>query len=256
MTIETNGRAALVTGGARRIGSAIVRDLAAHGWAVAIHCNTSLAEAEAEARAIADAGGNAVVVQANLEECEAVSTLIARANAEIGPLGLLVNNASVFLEDGVGALDPDIWRRQFAINLQAPVFLAEAFAAQLPRGAHGNIVNLIDQRVWKLTPHRTSYTVTKSARWTATRTLAQALAPRLRVNGIGPGPTFPNPRDGEAGLEREAAGTLLERRIDPAEIAAAVRFLVGTPSITGQMLALDSGQHLAWQTPDIVDKEG
>jgi NAD(P)-dependent dehydrogenase (short-subunit alcohol dehydrogenase family) len=245
-----------VTGGARRIGRAIVRDLAAHGWTLAIHCNSSVAEAEAEAQAIRHAGGTAIVIQADLEDSDAVSTLVTRANAEIGPLGLLVNNASVFLEDNVGSLDPHVWRRQFAVNLQAPVFLAEAFAAQLPPGERGNIVNLIDQRVWKLTPHKTSYTLTKSALWTATRTLAQALAPRIRVNGIGPGPTFPNPRDGEAGLEREAAGTLLERRIDPAEIATAVRFVVDTPSITGQMLALDGGQHLAWQTPDIVDNEG
>jgi NAD(P)-dependent dehydrogenase (short-subunit alcohol dehydrogenase family) len=255
MTDRTSRRTALVTGGARRIGRAIVRDLAAQGWAVVIHCNNSVAEAEAEAQAINQAGGEAIVIRADLQDADAVSALIPSANAQIGPLDLLVNNASVFLEDGFGALDAKIWQRQFAVNLQAPVFLADAFAAQLPADARGNIVNLIDQRVWKLNPQMASYTLSKSALWTATRTMAQALAPRIRVNGIGPGPTFPNPRDGENGLRREASATLLVEPIDPAEIGAAVRFLVDTASITGQMLALDGGQHLAWQTPDIVDNE-
>jgi len=256
MTNRKSRRTALVTGGARRIGRDIIRDLAGHGWSVVIHCNNSMTEAESEARAINEAGGKAVVIQADLAETDAVSTLISRANAQIGPIDLLVNNASVYLEDAPGSLDAQLWRRQFAINLQAPVFLAEAFAAQLPDGVDGNVVNLIDQRVWKLNPRMTSYTLSKSALWTATRTLAQALAPRIRVNGIGPGPTYPNPRDGDSGLRREAAATLLENPIDPSEIAAAVRFLVDTASITGQMLALDGGQHLAWQTPDIVDNDG
>ena len=192
-------------------------------------------------------------MQADLNDPSAVADIMPSVNRALGPVSLLVNNASVFLEDEFGALDIDVWRRQFQINLTAPVFLAQAFAEQLPSGVSGNIVNVIDQRVWKLTPQMLSYTLAKSALWTATRTMAQALAPQIRVNGIGPGPTFPNARDGEAGMANEAAGTLMGRAIDPAEIAAAVRFLVASPSMTGQMLAIDGGQHLAWLTPDIVD---
>ena len=255
--MDKDGRrgTALVTGAARRIGRAIVHDLAAHGWAVVIHCNNSVHEAQAEADAICASGGIACVVQADLLDEDAVAKVFREAGHRAGPVDLLVNNASVFLEDAVGSLDRDLWRRQFAINLEAPVFLAEAFADQLPEDRTGNIVNLVDQRVYKLTPQMTSYTLAKSALWTATQTLAQALAPRIRVNGVAPGPTFANPRDGEAGLEREASGTLLRKRIDPSEIAAAIRYLVDSPSITGQLLTLDSGQHLAWQTPDIVERE-
>ena len=253
MTLENARRTALVTGGARRMGKAIVHDLAAHGWAVAIHCNRSESDAETIAGTIRSSGGRAAIVKADLNDPSALKEIMPRTNRALGPVTLLVNNASVFLHDEFGSLDTGVWRRQFAVNLEAPVFLAQAFAEQLPSGTSGNIVNLIDQRVWKLTPQMLSYTLTKSALWTATRTMAQALAPHIRVNGIGPGPTFPNPQDGETGMADEGAGTLMGRTIDPAEIAAAVRFLVASPSLTGQMLAIDGGQHLAWQTPDIVD---
>jgi NAD(P)-dependent dehydrogenase (short-subunit alcohol dehydrogenase family) len=253
MTKDESRGTALVTGGARRIGRAIVRDLAANRWTVVIHCNTSVDEAEAEANTIREAGGRAYVVRADLQDGEAARTILAGAADIAGPVDLLVNNASVFLEDAIGSLDHEIWRRQFAINLEAPVFLSDAFASRLPDDMNGAIVNIIDQRVRKLTPQMMSYTLAKSALWTATQIMAQALAPRIRVNGIAPGPTFANARDGDAGLEREAAGTLLKRRIDPAEIAAAVRYLAESPSITGQLLAVDGGQHLAWRTPDIVD---
>jgi NAD(P)-dependent dehydrogenase (short-subunit alcohol dehydrogenase family) len=245
-------RVALVTGGARRIGLAIVRDLAAHGWAVAIHCHRSAGAGEREAAAIRTAGGRAAVVEGDLADMAAVRGLLPAVKAALGPATLLVNNAALYLPDAVGGLDEDTWRRQFATNLQAPVWLAEAFAAQLPRGAEGNVVNLIDQRVWKLTPKMTSYTLSKAALWAATRTLAQALAPRIRVNAIAPGPTLPNERGGEDGLSGEAGGVLLERRVDLADFGRAVRFLVETRSMTGQMLALDAGQHLAWQTPDVI----
>lgn len=254
MAFETGPRTALVTGGAKRIGRAIVNDLATHGWSVAIHCNSSVAEAEKQAQAIRRSGGNAHVIQADLKDPLAVSEILPAANKAIGPVSLLVNNASLFLPDEIGSLDTQTWQQQFAVNLQAPVFLSEAFAAQLPDNHCGNIINMIDQRVWKLTPQMMSYTLAKSALWAATQTMAQALAPRIRVNGIGPGPTFANPADGEHGLIAEAAGTLFGKPINPAEIAAAIRFLVASPTITGQMLALDNGQHLAWQTPDIVDR--
>lgn len=245
-------RTALVTGGARRIGQAIVRDLAAHGWAVAIHCNRSADEAENESAAIRATGGEAAVLCCDLADMTEVRRLLPIAAERLGPVTLLVNNAALYLPDAVGALDEEVWRRQFAVNLQAPVFLAEAFAAQLPAGAEGNIVNMIDQRVWKITPKMTSYMLTKSALWTATRTLAQALAPRIRVNAIAPGPTLPNQQGGEDGLRGEVAGVLLERKVELADFGRAVRFLVETRSMTGQMLALDAGQHLVWQTPDVA----
>jgi NAD(P)-dependent dehydrogenase (short-subunit alcohol dehydrogenase family) len=244
---------ALVTGGARRIGAAIVRDLASHGWAVAIHYNRSGAEAQALAGEIRSAGGRATTVAGDLADPLALQKIVPSAAAALGPLTLLVNNASVFLPDRIGGLDLRRWNAQFDINLRAPVFLAEAFAAQLPEAWDGNIVNMIDQRVLKLTPEMTSYTLTKSALWTATRTLAQALAPHIRVNGIGPGPTAPNDQDGDAGMQKEIAGTLLGRRIDPGYFGRTIRFLVETRAITGHMVALDSGQHLGWRTPDIVD---
>jgi NAD(P)-dependent dehydrogenase (short-subunit alcohol dehydrogenase family) len=237
-------RTALITGSARRIGAAIVRDLAAHGWAVAIHCNRSAEDAEGLAAAIRAGGGRAAVVRADLADSAALARIVPAAAQALGPLTLLVNNASVFLEDRIGGLDFALWQTQFDVNLRAPVFLAEAFARQLPDGSEGNIVNMVDQRVWNLTPEMTSYTLSKAALWTATSTLAQALAPRIRVNAIGPGPTFPNWRDGVEGLMREAAATPLRRSVDPADFGRAIRFLVHTSSVTGQMIALDSGQHL------------
>ncbi len=235
---------ALVTGGAKRIGAAIVRDLVAHGYGVAIHCNRSLDAARTLAAEIEAAGGRAAVVRAELGDAAALARIVPEAIAALGPLTLLVNSASVFLKDRIGGLDINLWQTQFDVNLRAPVFLAEAFAAQLPEGQEGNIVNLIDQRVLRLTPEMPSYTLTKSALWTATQTLAQTLAPRIRVNGIGPGPTFPSPHATDLAMTAEIADTLLKRRVDPADFGRAIRFLVDTPSITGQLLLLDSGQHL------------
>ena len=246
-------RTALVTGGARRIGAAIVRALAADGWAVAIHCRRSAEEADALAAQLRAGGARAAVVTGDLADLAALGGIFPAAKAALGPVTLLVNNASVFLKDRIGGLEAKVWQAQFDINLRAPVFLAEAFAAQLPEGAEGNIVNMIDQRVWKPTPMMTSYLLSKAALWMATRTLAQALAPRIRVNGIGPGPTLPNQYDGEAGLAREVAKLPLGHAVDLADFGRAIRFLVETRSITGQMLALDCGQHLAWRGPDATD---
>jgi NAD(P)-dependent dehydrogenase (short-subunit alcohol dehydrogenase family) len=244
----TDPRTALVTGGARRIGAAIVRALANDGWAVAIHCRTSVNEAHALATELRAAGGRAAVVTGDLSDLYALRAIFPAANAALGPIALLVNNASVFLKDRFGGLDAETWRTQFDVNLRAPVFLAEAFAAQLPDGMEGNIVNMIDQRVWNPTPAMPSYALSKAALWMATQTLAQALAPRIRVNGIGPGPTLANIYDGEAGFRKEVAKLPLGHAVDLADFGRAIRFLVETPSITGQMLALDSGQHLAWRT--------
>jgi NAD(P)-dependent dehydrogenase (short-subunit alcohol dehydrogenase family) len=244
--------AALVTGGAKRIGASIVRRLAAEGHAVAIHCNASRGEAEALAGEIAAGGGRAAVVVADLVDPVAVEALVPAAVAALGPLSVLVNNASMFAADTLMDFDVPTWNRQFSVNIRAPSALARAFARQLPEEAEGSITNIVDQRVWKLTPEFYSYTLSKAALWAATRTMAQALAPRIRVNGVGPGPTLANPHDGPEGVAREAAGTPLGRRIEPEEIAEAVLWLTRARGVTGQMIAVDSGQHIGWRTPDIV----
>jgi NAD(P)-dependent dehydrogenase (short-subunit alcohol dehydrogenase family) len=232
--------AALVTGAARRIGRAIALALHEAGYAVAIHARNSVADAETLREQITRAGGRAAIVRADLAD--------HAARAAIGPLTLLVNNASSFEPDEIGALDASRFDRQFAVNLRAPLFLAEAFAAQAQEGA--SIVNILDQRVFKLTPHFVSYTLAKSALHAATRMLAQALAPRVRVNAIAPGPTVQSLRQQPEDFARQAAAVPLGRGPTPQEIAAAVLYLAGAPSVTGVTLAVDGGQHFAWQTPD------
>ncbi|MBA3446905.1 MAG: SDR family oxidoreductase [Pseudaminobacter sp.] len=245
-------KAALVTGGARRIGRAIVEDLAAHGFAVAIHCNRSRDEAEALARDIIANGGRAAVLTADLTDMRAVERLIGEAGRAIGPLSLLVNNASVFEYDEVTEFEWDAWDRHFAVHVKAPALLARRFAEALPDGGEGLIVNIIDQRVLKLTPRYFSYQLSKSALWTATRTMAQALAPRIRVNAIGPGPTFSNPRQEPDDFQAQLDGLILRRGPELSEFGATIRYLYDARSVTGQLIALDGGQHLAWQTPDVT----
>ncbi len=243
---------ALVTGGARRIGRAIVEDLAAHGFVVAIHCAGSTAQAGALAGVIRDRGGRACVLQADLTDAAQAGALVDRAASELGPVDLLVNNASIFEQDSLENLDAAIWDRHFAIHVRAPVLLASAFARSLPEGREGLVVNLIDQRVWRLTPSHFSYTLSKSAEWTATRTMAQALSPRIRVNAIGPGPSLKSERQRPEDFQRQARSVPLGRGPSLDEFGATVRYLWEARSVTGQMIALDGGQHLAWQTPDVT----
>ncbi|MBD2745099.1 SDR family oxidoreductase [Microvirga sp. BT688] len=245
-------KAALVTGGAQRIGRRIVERLAAEGYAVAIHCRRSTSDAEHLAAQIRRAGGRAVVVQADLADGEAVARLVPEAVRALGPLTLLVNNASEFEPDEVGTLSQERWDRHFAVNLRAPAFLARDFAHQLPVEGCGCIVNIVDQRVWKLTPQFFSYTLTKAALFTATQTMAQALAPRIRVNAIGPGPTLSNVRQGDEDFNKQSGAVLLGHGGTPDEIADAVLYLAEARSVTGQMIAVDGGQHLAWETPDVA----
>ena len=243
---------ALITGGARRIGAAITQALAAQGYAVVIHCNASQRDGEWLAKQLNQSGGKAAVVTADLADADQVAGLMAKAAKPFGPVSLLVNNAALFLVDTLQTLDVATWNRQFSVNLRAPSVLARDMAANLPVHRQGAIVNIIDQRVWKLTPEYYSYTLTKAALWAATRTMAQTLAPRIRVNAVGPGPTLGSLHDGDAGLAHEVAGTPLRRQIDPGDIAAAVVYLAQADGVTGQMIAVDGGQHIGWQTPDIV----
>jgi NAD(P)-dependent dehydrogenase (short-subunit alcohol dehydrogenase family) len=243
---------ALVTGGSKRIGAALAADLAAHGFAVAIHCNGSRTEADALAQTIKSAGGEAAVFEADLTIQSQVRRLLPAVSAKLGLVSLLVNNASVFDEDAADALDEAVFDRHFNLHVKAPSFLAQDFAAQLPDGAEGLIVNIIDERVWKMTPRFYSYTLSKAALWAATRTMAQTFAPNIRVNAIGPGPTLPNARQTEADFQRQSAGLLLGKGPDLAEFGATIRYLWEAKSVTGQMIALDGGQHLAWETIDLA----
>jgi NAD(P)-dependent dehydrogenase (short-subunit alcohol dehydrogenase family) len=245
-------RAALVTGGARRIGRAIALALHQAGYAVAIHAQRSLREADALRDEIVRNGGRSIVVQADLSG-NAAAELVDAATGALGPLSLLVNNAASFEPDEIGTLDVARFDRQIAVNLRAPLFLSEAFAAQAQghESAIGaSIVNILDQRVFKLTPHFVSYTLAKSALHAATRMLAQALAPNVRVNAVAPGPTMASARQSAEDFSRQSAAVPLGRGPSAEEIAAAVVYLAGARSVTGVTLAIDGGQHLAWNTPD------
>ena len=244
MMARTAG-AALVTGAAHRIGRAIACDLAAAGWAVAVHYRDSEGAARDCVEEIERAGGRAMAIRADLTREEDVAGLVPQA-AALGPLTCLVNNAALFEADSIATTTRASWDAHMETNLRAPLVLTQALAAGLPEGAEGNVINLIDQRVWNLTPHFLSYTVAKSGLWTLTRTLALALAPRIRVNAIGPGPTLPSSRQTQAQFDRQWAETPLGRGTTPEEIRAAVRFILAAPAMTGQMIALDGGQHLGW----------
>jgi NAD(P)-dependent dehydrogenase (short-subunit alcohol dehydrogenase family) len=243
----------LITGAARRIGRQLALDLASDGWNVAVHCNTSRDEGEQVVAEIIKMGRKAYVVQGNLADAIVPDHLIKEATKHLGPLTALINNASIFESDEVGSITLDSWSHHQDINLRAPVMLAQSFARQLPEEMHGNIINIIDQRVWKLNPRFFSYTNSKAGLWSATRTLAQALAPRIRVNAIGPGPALPSVRMDKAEFKKQERLTLLGRGTSPTEISQAAKFILSQPALTGQMIALDGGQHLLWQTPDVME---
>jgi NAD(P)-dependent dehydrogenase (short-subunit alcohol dehydrogenase family) len=253
--MTTAVKTALVTGAAKRLGRAIVLDLARHGWSVAIHYNSSEKEARATAADAATAGVKVALFKADLSRENETATLIERAAQELGPLSGLVNSASLFENDDWYSVSRESWDKHMETNLRAPFVLAQAFAHQIPRDAHGAIVNLIDQRVLKPTPQFFSYSLSKAGLKWLTTTLAQALAPRVRVNAVGPGPTIINARQSAADFARQREATVLGRGAEPQDVCDAVRYLLEASAVTGQMLAVDGGQHLIWQTPDVGVKE-
>jgi len=255
---------ALVTGGARRLGRAMVDYLAGRGFAVAIHHHASGDEAEALAAALRAAGRQAVALHADLLDEAETASLVPRAAAALGaPLTLLVNNASIFEYDTLRTATRESWDRHIGSNLRAPFVLTQAFAAQAPKAdrslpeplARAQIVNMLDQRVLKLTPEFATYTLAKMGLWALTRTAAQGLAPDIRVNAIGPGPTLQGSRQSADHFARQRAATLLGRGAGPADVCAALGYLLDAPAVTGQLICVDGGQHLAWQTPDILGLE-
>lgn len=243
-------RRALVTGGAKRLGRAIALSLADHGWDIALHYHRSTSEAEKTAQEIKARGRQSFLIQADLGKEAEVEKIMPRINADFGSLQCLINNASVFEMDKIDTASRDSWDKHIETNLRAPLVLSQAFAKQLPDGTEGNIINLLDQRVWKLTPYFLSYTVAKMGLWTLTRTMALGLAPRIRVNGIGPGPTLPSPRQSEEQFQAQSAAMPLGHGATAEEIAAGVLYILSAPSMTGQMIALDGGEHLGWQVPN------
>lgn len=237
--------AALITGGARRLGRAMVLACADAGFDVAIHCRTIDDDAETAAAEVRARGRKATLLACDLRQEAATAPLVSNAETELGPVTLLVNSASVFEDDAFATMNRASWDAHLETNLRAPLILAQAFARRVPAGRTGLIVNILDQRVWRPTPEFFSYSVSKAALWAATQMMAQALAPRVRVNAIGPGPTLPSIHQQGDDFEREVASTLLQRSVDPAEIGHALRYLIDATSVTGQMIAVDAGQHLA-----------
>ncbi|MCC9620804.1 SDR family oxidoreductase [Thalassospira sp. MA62] len=239
-------KTALVTGAAKRIGRAIALDLAKNGYDVALHYHHSKADADDLAAQIRALGQNVLILQGDLTNEDDTHHLIGRAVDGLGPVGVLINNASVFEYDDVTSATRDGWDLHMDANLRAPFVLSQQFVKHLPDEVSGLIVNMIDQRVWNLNPHFMTYTLSKAGLWTLTQTLALALAPKIRVNAIGPGPALPSTRQTQDVFDQQCAKTPLKVGTNPQEICDAVRFFLAAPSITGQMLALDGGQHLDW----------
>jgi NAD(P)-dependent dehydrogenase (short-subunit alcohol dehydrogenase family) len=236
---------ALVTGAGRRLGRAIALDFASRGWRVGVHHGASSAEASELVAEIAAKGGKAAALPADLARLDALAPLIEACAKALGPPTCLVNNAARYAWDTLSTLEGETWQAQLDVNLRAPIFLAQAFAKALPERAEGNVINVVDQKVLRPDPDYFSYTIAKSALWTATQTMAQALAPRIRVNAIAPGPVLKSLNQSETEFEREVRATLLKRRVTVEDVTAAIRFLLETPSITGQIISLDAGQHLS-----------
>ena len=241
----------LITGAAKRLGRAIALDLARHGWNIALHYNGSEKEARATCEDARTAGVKVALLPADLMREDQTAALVPRAVKELGPLTALVNSASLFENDEWVSATRETWDKHMEVNLRAPFVLTQAFAKQLPAGAHGAIVNMIDQRVLKPTPQFLSYSLSKAGLYWLTTTLAQGLGPRIRVNSVGPGPTMRNTRQSEADFQRQREATILKTGAEPQDICDAVRYLLEAKAITGQMITVDGGQHLAWKTPDV-----
>lgn len=251
--MSSRPKIALVTGAAKRIGRAIALRLARDGYDIGVHYGRSRDDALVLVAELTALGVRAAPLQADLADVATVTGLIDGARDALGPISVLINNASVFADDRARNLTLDSWRLHMDTNLLTPVLLSQAFAAQVDIPEAASIINLIDQRVLRPSPPFFSYGLSKAGLWHATRTLAQALAPAIRVNAIGPGPTLKSIHQSEQDFAREARATLLQKPTSPEEVAEAAIFLLNAPSVTGQMICVDSGQHLTWKTIDMLD---
>ena len=256
---------ALVTGAGKRLGRAMALELARRGHDVAVHYASSETGAQEVVDEIRSMGRNAVALGADLLDEDATNTLVPRAaDALGGPLLVLINNASIFEYDTIATATRESWDRHMASNLRAPFILTQAMSKDVPEPlideagepvAQGLVINMIDQRVRKLTPEFMTYTLAKMGLWAFTQTAAQALAPRIRVNGIGPGPTLQGGRQDASHFDRQRKATVLQRGSNPADITGALGYFLDAPGVTGQLLCTDGGQHLGWQTPDVLGVE-
>ncbi len=248
-------RSVLVTGAAKRLGRAIALDLARHGWNIAIHYRSSEREARVTCEDAHAAGAKAVLVKADLSNEAETAALIDCAARDLGPITALINNASVFESDQWYSADRASWDRHLNVNLRAPLVLAQAFAKQLPRDSNGSVINLLDQRLLRPAPDFLSYGVSRAGLHWLTITLAQALAPRIRVNAVAPGPTLKAARQSQAHFERERRSTILGHGSDPQDICDAVRYLLEAKAVTGQTIVVDGGQHLIWKSAGMHEDE-
>jgi NAD(P)-dependent dehydrogenase (short-subunit alcohol dehydrogenase family) len=244
-------KSVLVTGAAKRLGRAIALDLAGAGWNVAVHYHGSAEDADGVAQAARAFGVEATALKCDLSQEAETATLVDRAAKELGPLTALINSASLFENDDWQSANRASWDAHIETNLRAPLLLSQMFAKQLPDGATGNIINIVDQRVLKPTPQFLSYSLSKAGLYWLTTTLAQGMGPRIRVNAVGPGPTLKNARQSEDDFARQRDATILKRGADPSDICAAIRYLLAAEAVTGEMLAVDGGQRLIWQTADV-----
>ncbi len=236
----------LITGGAQRLGAHMARALCLADYQVVVHHHTSTDAAKALVDDITAAGGAAALVQADLTQRADRQTLMARASEPFGPLTVLINNASLYHKDAIADLEESDWDDHLAVHAEAPVFLSRDFAAQLPAGAKGNIINIVDERVLRPAPAAFSYHLSKSLLWTATQTMAQSLAPNVRVNAIGPGPIIAEVGQSTEDFNKRGEENILGQNADPTDAIEAMFYLLSAQSVTGQMLAIDGGEHLAW----------
>ena len=241
----------IITGGATRIGAAIAEKLSNEKSEIVIHFNRSLTKAQSLKKKLQKNGSKVYLIKADLSKEADIKKIIKFSKAKLKYFDCLVNNASLFENDKIENFNSDSWEKHISTNLKAPAFLSKEFAKNI-RTNNNNIINIIDQRVFKLTPFFFSYTISKSGLYTLTKTSAMSLAPRIRVNGIAPGPTIKNQRQSNNHFKKQYSATPLKKQVDVQEICNAVDFFIKNRSITGQVIAIDSGQSLNWQTPDIM----
>ncbi|MDH5797543.1 MAG: SDR family oxidoreductase [Paracoccaceae bacterium] len=257
---------ALVTGAGKRLGQAMALYLGQRGFDVAVHYASSSEGAESVAKDIRELGRSSAALQADLLNEDETQALFQRATDALGGAPtVLVNNASIFEYDTLASATRESWDCHMESNLRAPFVLIQALAANAPEPRMDEmeepvpqalVVNMLDQRVRKLTPHFMSYTLAKMGLWALTQTAAQALAPRVRVNAIGPGPTLRGSRQSEEHFQRQRAATIMGRGSNISDITAALGYFIDAPAVTGQLICTDGGQHLAWKTPDILGEGG
>ena len=233
-----------MTGAGRRVGRAIALSLADAGWSIAVHYRKSRDDAEALVSAIKAKGVAAHAISANLSIEKEVAALIPACERSLGPISCLINNASTFENDTVVTSTRDMWDTHMEVNLRAPFALSQAFYAQLPKNTNGSIINIIDQRVWNLSADFPTYTLSKAGLWALTQILARAMAPAVRVNGVGPGPTMQSIHQSAKDFEEECSAMPLAHQVSTEDICSAVHFILQSSAVTGQMIAVDAGQHM------------